>query len=109
MQMAGVKSFFCVLWSLCLCGIMVGRAADYDALWKQVRQFERQGLTKSAYEIVEQIGVKADKEHKEGQQMAALIYGCKLRQCIVPDSFYADIVRLEKLKRDARNEVRRAV
>ena len=109
MQMAGVKSFFCVLWSLCLCGIMVGRAADYDALWKQVRQFERQGLTKSAYEIVDQIGVKADKEHKEGQQMAALIYGCKLRQCIVPDSFYADIVRLEKLKRDARDEVRRAV
>ena len=107
--MAGVKSFFCVLWSLCLCGVMVGRAADYDALWKQVRQFERQGLTKSAYEIVEQIGVKADKEHKEGQQMAALIYGCKLRQCIVPDSFYADIVRLEKLKRDARDEVRRAV
>ena len=107
--MAGVKSFFCVLWSLCLCGIMVGRAADYDALWKQVRQFERQGLTKSAYEVVEQIGVKADKEHKEGQQMAALIYGCKLRQCIVPDSFYADIVRLEKLKRDARDEVRRAV
>ena len=107
--MAGVKSFFCVLWSLCLCGIMVGRAADYDALWKQVRQFERQGLTKSAYEIVEQIGVKADKEHKEGQQMAVLIYGCKLRQCIVPDSFYADIVRLEKLKRDARDEVRRAV
>ncbi|WP_302447049.1 alpha-2-macroglobulin family protein [Paraprevotella clara] len=107
--MAGVKSFFCVLWSLCLCGIMVGRAADYDALWKQVRQFERQGLTKSAYEIVEQIGVKADKEYKEGQQMAALIYGCKLRQCIVPDSFYADIVRLEKLKRDARDEVRRAV
>ena len=107
--MAGVKSFFCVLWSLCLCGIMVGRAADYDALWKQVRQFERQGLTKSAYEIVEQIGVKADKEHKEGQQMAALIYGCKLRQCIVPDSFYADIVRLEKLKRDARDDVRRAV
>ena len=106
--MAGVKSFFCVLWSLCLCGVMVGRAADYDALWKQVRQFERQGLTKSAYEIVEQIGVKADKEHKEGQQMAALIYGCKLRQCIVPDSFYADIVRLEKLKRDARDEVRRA-
>ena len=41
--------------------------------------------------------------------MAALIYGCKLRQCIVPDSFYADIVRLEKLKRDARDEVRRAV
>ena len=109
MQMAGAKSFFCVLWSLCLCGVMVGRAADYDALWKQVRQFERQGLTKSAYEIVEQIGVKADKEHKEGQQMAALIYGCKLRQCIVPDSFYADIVRLEKLKRDARDEVRRAV
>ncbi len=107
--MAGAKSFFCVLWSLCLCGVMVGRAADYDALWKQVRQFERQGLTKSAYEIVEQIGVKADKEHKEGQQMAALIYGCKLRQCIVPDSFYADIVRLEKLKRDARDEVRRAV
>ena len=107
--MAGVKSFFCVLWSLCLCGIMVGRAADYDALWKQVRQLERQGLTKSAYEVVEQIGVKAEKEHKEGQQMAALIYGCKLRQCIVPDSFYADIVRLEKLKRDARDEVRRAV
>ena len=58
---------------------------------------------------LEQIAAKADKERQKGQQMAALLYGCKLRQDIVPDSFYSDIMKLERLKRQTTDEVQRAV
>lgn len=85
------------------------RAAGYDDLWKQVKEYERKDLPKSAYKIVEQIAGKADKEHQQGQRMAALLYGCKLRQQVVPDSFYTDMLRLERLKSRAEDEVERAV
>lgn len=84
-------------------------AAGFDDLWKQVEKYERQDLPKSAYKVVEQIAAKADKERQKGQQMAALLYGCKLRQDIVPDSFYSDIMKLERLKRQTTDEVQRAV
>ena len=84
-------------------------AASFDDLWKQVEKYERQDLPKSAYKVVEQIAAKADKERRKGQQMAALLYGCKLRQDIVPDSFYSDIMKLERLKRQTADEVQRAV
>ena len=84
-------------------------AASFDDLWKQVEKYERQDLPKSAYKVVGQIAAKADKERQKGQQMAALLYGCKLRQDIVPDSFYSDIMKLERLKRQTADEVQRAV
>lgn len=84
-------------------------AASFDDLWKQVEKYERQDLPKSAYKIVGQIAAKADRERQKGQQMAALLYGCKLRQDIVPDSFYSDIMNLERLKRQTADEVQRAV
>ena len=102
-----------ILWGLCvvsLCGMAVQvRAASYDNLWKQVKEYERKDLPKSAYAVVEQIAAKAGKEGKKGQRMAALLYGCKLRQQVVPDSFYTDMLRLERLKRQATDEVERAV
>ena len=82
-------------------------AASFDDLWKQVEKYERQDLPKSAYKVVGQIAAKADKERQKGQQMAALLYGCKLRQDIVPDSFYSDIMKLERLKRQTADEVQR--
>ena len=80
-----------VLWTLCavfLCGAAVeSRADSYEGLWKQVKEYERKDLPKSAYGVVGQIAAKAGKEGKKGQRMAALLYGCKLRQQVVPDSF----------------------
>lgn len=102
-----------ILWGLCvvsLCGVATQvRAASYDNLWKQVKEFERKDLPQSAYAVVGQISAKADKEGMKGQQMAALLYGCKLRQQVVPDSFYTDMLRLERLKRQSADEVERAV
>ena len=102
-----------VLWTLCavfLCGAAAeSRADSYEGLWKQVKEYERKDLPKSAYGVVEQIAAKAGKEGEKGQRMAALLYGCKLRQQVVPDSFYTDMLRLERLKRQAADEVERAV
>ena len=102
-----------ILWGICvlfLCGAaLTSRAASYEELWKQVKQYERKDLPKSAYEVVERIAEKAGKDGKKGQRMAALLYGCKLRQQIVPDSFYTDILKLERLKRQTTDEVERAV
>ena len=86
-----------ILWGICvlfLCGAaLTSRAASYEELWKQVKQYERKDLPKSAYEVVERIAEKAGKDGKKGQRMAALLYGCKLRQQIVPDSFYTFYIR----------------
>lgn len=101
-----------ILWSICAMFLCFGTgcpAASFDDLWKQVEKYERQDLPKSAYKVVGQIAAKADKEQQKGQRMAALLYGCKLRQDIVPDSFYSDIMKLERLKRQTADEVQRAV
>ena len=101
-----------VLWIvgvLLVCGGMRCRAEGYDELWKQVKQYERHDLPKSALEVVERIAGKADREQHKGQRMAALLYGCKLRQGVVPDSFYTDILKLERLKRQAADGVEAAV
>ena len=82
-----------ILWSICAMFLCFGTgcpAASFDDLWKQVEKYERQDLPKSAYKVVGQIAAKADKEQQKGQRMAALLYGCKLRQDIVPDSFYSN-------------------
>ncbi len=104
------RFILCGLCVVSLCGMAAQvRAASYDNLWKQVKEYERKDLPKSAYAVVEQIAAKAGKEGKKGQRMAALLYGCKLRQQVVPDSFYTDMLRLERLKRQATDEVERAV
>lgn len=91
------------------CGTTWSVAATFDNLWKQVRNLERRDLPKSAYKVVLDIEAKAKAEQHKGQQMAALLYGCKLRQVIVPDSFYTDMLKLEHLKRQTSDEVQRAV
>ncbi len=84
-------------------------AESYDKLWKQVRQYEEKDLPRSAYGVVERIAVKADKERQKGQQMASLLYGIMLRKHLVPDSFYNDLRRLEKMRKTTTDEVERAV
>lgn len=97
--------------SLCfLCGI-AGQmfAQSYDGLWKQARAYEEKGLPKSAYKVQQQIAAKAGREKVKGQQLAALLYGCVLRQQVVPDSFYVDVPMLERRKRETDDEVLRAI
>lgn len=83
------------LWLWCGATLEAG-AETYESLWKQVRAYEKKDLPKSAYKVVQRIGTKADKEKAKGQQLAALLYGCVLRQQVVPDSFYTDVPMLER-------------
>ena len=101
-----------LLCGLCLWGLLWPSgvyAASFDELWKQVRSFEQAGEVKSAYALVGQIEEKARTVRHKGQWMAAMLYGCKLRQCITPDSFYTDMLRLERLKQVTPDAVQRAV
>lgn len=100
-----------VILSLCfLFGTALQVSADtYDELWKQVAKYEKTDLPKSAYQVVQKIGEKAEKENRKGQQLAALLYGCVLRQQIVPDSFYTDVPMLERRKRECGDEVLYAI
>lgn len=96
------------LWLWCGATLEAG-AETYESLWKQVRAYEKKDLPKSAYKVVQRIGTKADKEKAKGQQLAALLYGCVLRQQVVPDSFYTDVPMLERRKRESDDEVMRAI
>ena len=61
-----------ILWGICvlfLCGAaLTSRAASYEELWKQVKQYERKDLPKSAYEVVERIAEKAGKDDPSGRE-----------------------------------------
>ena len=101
-----------ILLSLCvifLQGAAWCAAATFDELGKRVAGYEPKELPTSAYKVVEEIAAKAGRERHKGQQMAALLYGCRLRQRIVPDSFYTDMQRLERLKNQTADGVHRAV
>lgn len=84
-------------------------AQRYDDLWKEVRQFEKEGLPKSATETVAKIARKAVNDSNKGQHMAAFLYGCVLRQQITPDSFYTDVLKLERMKTNTKDVVLRSI
>lgn len=85
------------------------RAESYEKLWRQAVEYEEEGLPQSAFKVVSRIEQKAIKEGKKGQKIASFLYGCMLRQQVTPDSFYTDILRLERLKQQANDEVERAI
>ncbi|MBR0362052.1 MAG: alpha-2-macroglobulin, partial [Paraprevotella sp.] len=84
-------------------------AQRYDDLWEEVRQFEKEGLPKSATETVDKIARKAVNDSNKGQHMAAFLYGCVLRQQITPDSFYTDVLKLERMKTSTKDVVLRSI
>ena len=74
------------------------QADNYAEMWKEAKKYEQKDLPKSACQTAEKILKKARKENNRGQLIAAFLYRSKLRQVLVPDSFYSDIPKLEKLK-----------
>lgn len=85
-------------------------AQTYEKLWSRVRNFERQGQPKSAYTEIERIRQKAMAEGQAGQEITALLGGYVLRQEISPDSFFTDVLDLERRKSEqGLSPVQRAV
>ena len=85
------------------------QADNYAEMWKEAKKYEQKDLPKSACQTAEKILKKARKENNRGQLIAAFLYRSKLRQVLVPDSFYSDIPKLEKLKQSTTDNVFKAV
>lgn len=84
-------------------------AQSYEQMWKQVTQFREQGLPQSALQSVEKIEKKARRDGNKGQVLAAFLQSCVLLQEIVPDSFYANVRRMETMKSTSINWVEQSV
>ncbi len=59
---------------------------NYDDLWKDVEKFETEGLPKSALEVVETIGAKAEKEGNNIQNIKALLFKSKFALILEEDA-----------------------
>ncbi len=59
---------------------------DYPELWKQVQSYEKKGLTKSAFEMVQKIYQQAKKDNNGPQIIKALLYQSKYMMTLEEDS-----------------------
>ncbi len=59
---------------------------DYPSLWKQVEQFEIDGLPKSALKIVEDIAIKAKNDKNTQQQIKTLLFKSKFALTLDEDA-----------------------
>ncbi len=59
---------------------------SYEVLWKNVAQFEKEALTKSALGVVQKISKKAKKEHNSTQIVKSLLYRSKYAMTLEEDA-----------------------
>lgn len=84
-------------------------ADSYEKLWKQAKELNEKNLTRSAYDVALKIYEKAVADNEKGQMLASLLYSYSLQQIIVPDSFYVNVPKIERLKENADDPVFQAV
>lgn len=110
MMPAGAVRRWCMAWVFGWLGLLSAPAQTYESLWKKVENYRVQSLPKSALKVVEtSIESKARREGNRGQELAALLTACALRQEVVPDSFFTDILHLERRKAAAKQPAERAM
>lgn len=90
-------------WCVALLGLFAGTetacAQTYESLWKKVANYREQQRPQSALQVVDgSLLPKALREGNRGQELAATLTACVLRQEVVPDSFFSDMRRLERRK-----------
>lgn len=73
--------------------------SNYDQSWKQVDSLERQGLPKSALEIVNVIMDKAEKEKNQPMMVKALMYQMKYNQELEENEFVLALNRIDELRK----------
>jgi hypothetical protein len=73
--------------------------SDYDISWKTVDSLDRQGLQKSALELVSVIMEKAVKEQNQPQQIKALFYQLKYQQILEEDAFVKALQHIDTLRK----------
>jgi len=69
-------------------GYEMNDKTNYNPLWEKVDDFTRDGLPKSALEVVEKIYAMAKKNENAGQLIKALIHKAKYLQEVEEEAFY---------------------
>jgi len=71
-----MKNYITILMLICFASFSNAQN-DFDSQWEKVAKLEKEGLTKSASEIVENIYNEALKQENEAQKIRALLYKSK--------------------------------
>ncbi|HLU87726.1 MAG TPA: MG2 domain-containing protein, partial [Taishania sp.] len=80
--------------------------SDYDTDWKKVDSLERQGLLKSALEVVNSIMERAQKEDNQPVQIKGFIYQLKYNQSLEENDFSNALTRIDKMRLTAKAPVK---
>jgi hypothetical protein len=73
--------------------------SDYENSWKQVDSLDKQGLPKSALEIVNVIMEKAAKEKNQPMMIKSLMYQLKFNQELEENEFTLALNRIDELRK----------
>ena len=90
------KHIILILFCIANLYIMNGQN-DYQSNWKQVEEFDRKGLPKSALEVIETIYKQAKKEKNDNQEIKAFLY--KSRYLLTLEE-YAQLTIISDLKNE---------
>ena len=69
---------------------------DYEKFWNDIAALESEGLTKSAYDQVELLYLKALKDENQEQRIKTLIYVAKYLQMLEEESELKSFIRFEE-------------
>ena len=81
-----MKQIYFLVMIFMIFGFCQAQESDYGALWAEVEQFEREGLPKSALQVVERIANKALKEVNDPQIIKTLLYKSKYALVLEEDA-----------------------
>ncbi len=81
-----MKNAISILMLILFANFSQAQTNDYENLWKQVEQFEIEGLPKSALKIVETISKQATKENNASQLIKAMLFKSKFALVLKEDA-----------------------
>ena len=86
--------------------IMIQKGANYASEWKEVAEFDKNKLPKSALEVVNKIFIKAKKANNGEQIIKALLYKASYEQVLQENSFNTslDLFKAEAEKAKSPNK-----
>lgn len=82
------------------------QGGDYQEKWAQIDSLEKQGLTRSALQVANEIYNSAQNQHNDPQQIKALIYRMKYDDQVEEDGLKGNISEVEYLLRHATQPAR---
>ena len=102
-----MKKSFILLIALMMPLFLFGQS--YASLWKKVEEAERKDLPKTAYEVLQRIVKKAEKEKAYGQLLKAELQSAQAMAMVAPDSLQPAMERMQQRSEEIEDEVLKTV